>query len=658
MRMAVIVAPRPADPALVAAHRDGTAWLENALARLGFEVQSVDGEGNLRTGLERALCKVRSGDTVLVHVSGELAAAAILRIGAARAIPVRRLSETVAACSASSALLFAELTHDGAEDDAFLAAEHVAQVRDELEESAPGNPGLVAVHTRSDDPLAFTRLAIQAAEEARAAGRGAFVSEVVGALRERPEARVHAQSFTLVRGGADFALAPAAEGVCENVTGRSAADRVDELFESARMLVERLGDLPAAVAELERARAIDPHNADVAEALRRAYRKLGRWSDLLALTVPKDEDHEAVVSSLEAAAQRDPLDARSHAALFARHALAGDTDRAYLDALALEELGMLAPEHKLVLEQCRPDGLRMRAPLTDDAWAGLRAPGSDEVLESLFRAVGPAAIAAGLATRRGKMVPLDPERRQSPTSTASVVRSFHWAARALGAECPALYVLDRVPGDIAAVPAREPSTALGPGVLRGLSTIELAFVAGRHMTYYRPEHAVLLHFPTLQELTVLVLAALRISLPEMPVPLAVAPTVAALRSRLARLLGDEERQQMSEAIERLDARGGRVDLPAWIRSVELTAGRAGLLLSGDLRATMARVRSEARAVAGLHLEDRRRDLVAFCVSHAHAELRARVAVTTSSAPARRSGVMPRADQATAPPLGLSGSRSA
>jgi hypothetical protein len=198
-------------------------------------------------------------------------------------------------------------------------------------------------------------------------------------------------------------------------------------------------------------------------------------------------------------------------------------------------------------------------------------------------------------------------------------------------------------GDIAAVPARQPSTVIGPAVLRGLSTKDLAFLAGRHLTYYRPDYNVLLHFPTLPELRVLLLAGVRVVLPGVPIPAAAASAVSSLSASLAARLSDEERDALAVAVNRLDARGGKVDLSAWTRCIELTAGRAGLLLCGDLRAAMTRLRTESRAVAEVTLEQKRADLIACCSSTALSELRARVALVASPVPPRSSGTMPRAD---------------
>jgi hypothetical protein len=347
-----------------------------------------------------------------------------------------------------------------------------------------------------------------------------------------------------------------------------------------------------------------------------------------------DEADEALRVELEAQVIQAPLAGSSHSALFALYTRTGRADRAYLSALALEELGPLEPSATQLLEECRPDGLRVRAPLDSEAWTALRAPGADDVIEALVRAIGRGAAIARSEDRKAKKreVLLDEAQRQPGTSTVSIVRSFHWAAEALAVKCPDLYVLDEVPGDVLAVPGGEARTAIGPHVLRGLSTIDLAFLCARHLTYYRREYSALIDFPTLNELSILVLAALQLALPSLPVPATVGASVAALRNGLRRHLSSEEREEMNSAVAKLDARSGRMNLQGWIRGVELTAARAGLMLCGDLRAAMSRIRGEARGIADLSFDEKRQDLVAFCVSEGHALLRARFAVTAAATP--------------------------
>ncbi len=360
----------------------------------------------------------------------------------------------------------------------------------------------------------------------------------------------------------------------------------------------------------------------------------GLHSAIAAETIPSPVpvDDDSVLLELEESVARTPLDAILHARLFAIHTQAGRIDRAYLSALALEELGATTEEHEAALDQSRPEGpIRLRALLDGPAWDALRAPGSDDVIESLFGSVAPAAITAQIEDRRArrKLATLDPERKQSTSSTVSIVASFQWAARVLGVACPDLYVLDDVPGDIAAVPTKEPSTALGPRVLSGLSSKELSFLAARHLTYYRREYAPLVHFSSLPELTLLVLACVQMELPAVPIPHSAAASVAAHRGRIARHLAETDRSSMATAVQRLESRGGRLDLAGWVGSVELTSARAGLFLCGDLRSAMSRLRAEESVMGSAAFARARADLIAFTASRAHAELRSEFALIAS-----------------------------
>jgi tetratricopeptide (TPR) repeat protein len=354
---------------------------------------------------------------------------------------------------------------------------------------------------------------------------------------------------------------------------------------------------------------------------------------------------DAALVELEAAAVREPTRVSLYEKAFASHRRTGRTDAALLAAFALEELDATEVDHQILIDQFRSVGpVRVRASLDESTWTSLRAPGSDEVLTALFAAVQNAAIAARVDELRDqrRLVALDAAERLSEASTASIVRSFQWAARVLSIGCPNLYLRDDAVG-IAAIQTREPSTALGPSVLSGPSAKELAFLAGRHLTFYRPGYQVVLYYPGRGELTTLLLAAVQVVMPNAAAATD-DPAVAALRARLTRHIADDERAALKRAVRALDARGGQAALGAWMGSVELTAGRAGLLLAGDLIAATSIVRSESRDVANVPVEMRRGDLIAFCASRTHAAMRQQFAMTAPEslhpAPAPSAGNLP------------------
>ena len=394
---------------------------------------------------------------------------------------------------------------------------------------------------------------------------------------------------------------------------------VDRAWDVCRKLGQlrrdKLGDGPGALEAFTGAVKLKPKDVETRAAL-------------AELLIAKG-DRAAAVVELEAAAHAEPLRAETYRRLFDLHRRLGATDRAWLAATALEALHATNVDQSVLADQFRGEG-KPTAPLDDEAWGLLRVSGGDPVIEAILEAVAPAAIAAKISALRAekKLFPLDPNLRQPPDSTATLVRTFALAGRILCVTPPDLYTQDdqtpALGGELAAVAAPQPSTLFGPSVMTGRKVPELVFLAARHLTYYRPEYYPLIFFPTLPELTALVLAAIKLARPELPLP--DHPGSAALRRELLAHTDESRRVSIAVAVERLDVRGGKLDLTAWLHGVELTANRAGLLLAGDLAAALRVLDHEKRSVAELTFEDRRADLLGFTASRQLAELRMRIGV--------------------------------
>jgi tetratricopeptide (TPR) repeat protein len=357
-------------------------------------------------------------------------------------------------------------------------------------------------------------------------------------------------------------------------------------------------------------------------------------------------DRTAAVRELEICAVVAPLRAQTYRRLFELHQRAQRPDRAWLAATCLEELGASDVSQELVIEQFRPDGpTRPTTAIAEEWWDELlAASGADKIVEEILLTIGEPAIALKLeALAAAKKLPsLDPAAKQDKNSTASAVRTFVWAARVMGVELPDMYVMRGVPSGIAAVPAASRSVALGPQVLAGRTVQQLAFLAGRHLTYYRPAHYPLVFFSTLAELSSLVLSAVRLVIPGISVPPPAPDGDGHVTSGLSGRLTPEQKKRLEEIVARLDARGGKLDLLAWIRGVELTATRVGLLLAGDLRTVMRLMKEEDRNIGELSFDAKRGDLLAYCVSQAYGELRERMGVAIHPIEAASSGKTPAA----------------
>jgi tetratricopeptide (TPR) repeat protein len=398
------------------------------------------------------------------------------------------------------------------------------------------------------------------------------------------------------------------------------AKKAEEAFFVCKKLAvlrrDRLFDGPGAVEAFRAALEIHPEDVEARSALAELY-------------VAKGERH-AAVRELETMAWFEPRRAQTYRRLFELHMRASRPDRALHAAECLEELGATEMDHELYLQQLRPTSpIRPTAPLSEADLVKIRPHGSDDILEEILGIVKDVAVQhrVDVLGREQKLSITHEQKKLDPEGTGSAARTFAWAGKVLGIDLPDLVVMDDDRTSVAAMRAAAPSVAVGPSVLTGRSVMELAFLAGRHLVYYRPEHYALIFYPTLADLTALVLGAISVVHPDLGKPTAIRAEMEALFNKLSAKLSEQAKAQLKAAVEKLDARGGKMELLTWMKSVELLATRCGFLLASDLRVATKIIRAEERAIAELSAEDRRSDLLAFAVSGTYAEVREKLGVS-------------------------------
>jgi len=613
-RFALLVAPSDPLVGSASARLEALAWLRNQMARRGFQVSIVGSSQSPLVDLEGIAGRISSGDSVLLHVSGRLVARDSIAMSATSALALAALTNLLAARSPGYASIVLDLVlgdDPGNEPDPVDLVSEAARSLGAVEHGYSVLAGL-RIPEGGADRIAFTRLAMPPIDD----GGPPSTEVLLSSMHDRAAATgpngTGAQSFVLLRGASDETIdglvAQASQaGDWRRVvelrleraeTLAAVAQRADELTAIARILRVELRDPDGAIEILEHARTLDPNRAGVLEGLRDAYEVSGRAA---------------------------PIDPDEYAKAFATHRRAGQMDAALLDAMLLEAVGAAAPEHTAMVERSRSVGpMQVLRPLDDAAWLALRAPGFDDDVATLLAGIDQAAVAVRLERlRSSRRVPtLDSANRLGPESTVSAGRTMHWAARVLGVECPDVYAgAEDGEEPVIPIPNARPSIFLAPRALSGTSAKQLAFLAGRALTWYRPEYHCMLYYPTLEDLREVVAATLELAGSDGH---SINPSTdtGEMERVLARHLGDDARAAIGDAAARLGVRGDEGLLERWVRSAELTSARAGLLLCGELKTAIAGAQLRSSASGRPSAERVTSDLVAFCASRAHAALRA------------------------------------
>jgi cellulose synthase operon protein C len=338
--------------------------------------------------------------------------------------------------------------------------------------------------------------------------------------------------------------------------------------------------------------------------------------------------HDRAAVHLQAAAMLDPSRAATFHDLFDSFQQLGKPDHSFAAASVAVLLRAAEYRERIVFDSRRAPGVpKPRRTMRPNAWELLRTRDRDRSAEAVLLAAGRAAIAARIAmlAEAGQLPALDPAARQDlQKSAVSIVRSFAWASHYLGVTAPAIYIHADARLDLAAVVAQEECVVAGGRVLRGRDVVELAFLAGRQLAYHDGSHRLLLYYPTLEELSNCFLAALKIALPDLPLPPGNRALVLDLTTRIESLMEAEERIELQRAVRGFKTGGGRTDIAEWVGAVERCATRVGYLLAGDLEVVARVLRTEPSGV--LSSEEKIGDLVGFTVSEEYHVLRAELGI--------------------------------
>ncbi len=347
---------------------------------------------------------------------------------------------------------------------------------------------------------------------------------------------------------------------------------------------------------------------------------------ILAELFESTDQMEAAIGEHAIVLQKDPMRVDPYRSLYKLYMKLHEYDRAWCMCAALAFLHKADEEEQRFFEDYRPRGMiQVKGRLDNEQWVkNLFHKDENIFIGKIFEMITPAAIVAKTTQlRAARQLPvLDKRFKQDPaTSTVTFAKTFGWATQVLGVPQPELYVRNDVPGALVAVPASPPASVAGQTVLTGFQPQELTFIVGKHLSYYRGEHYIKNLFPTLNELKVLLFAAVKVIVADFQVPPEMAQAVNQTAAELVKYMQPVQRDGLRMVVQRFMEDGARADLKKWMQMVEVTACRTGLLLCADMEIAKKIVSAEPQLPGDLTPAEKMKELLVFSVSEQYFSLR-------------------------------------
>lgn len=327
------------------------------------------------------------------------------------------------------------------------------------------------------------------------------------------------------------------------------------------------------------------------------------------------EEHQWLLS-------QDPYRVDSYRALYRLYFDARQYDKAWCLSATLAFLKKADDEQQQFYEQYRTRGMiRPQSRLDNERWLkDVFHPQEDRYVSKMMEALAAPVHAAKASTDRAlgllKKHEVDPFDEKT---TATFAKTFGFCAQVLSiVPTPRLFLRQDAQVGLGPIVGSSPPASLcGATLLSGFSPNDLAFVIGRHLAYYRPEHFMRTMVASHTELKTLLVAGLRIA------GLGAAdPQVDAYAQQLAGFM-QQQQVDVLRAVARkfLDA-GAQTDLKRWMQCVELSACRAGFVLCNDLETAARMIQSlPAEGTADLPPKDKVKEVVLFSVSEEYFRIR-------------------------------------
>ncbi|MBS2013382.1 MAG: protein kinase [Deltaproteobacteria bacterium] len=399
---------------------------------------------------------------------------------------------------------------------------------------------------------------------------------------------------------------------------KDAADRdklVKVLDQLGELYQKFLNEPELAIDAYEAAQAFDPEDRARAEKLAELYA-----SD------PKQYLDKAVKSQAQIL-RRNPYRVESYKLLRKLFTDAKQADPAWCLCQALSVLRLAEPDEERFYKKHRSENAApAQSAFDDETWKRLAHWDLDELLTRIFAIIQPTIIRT--RTQPIEQMGYDPRYAiDCSLHPYPVSQTLFYVQGVLGMQPPLVFQNPNDQGSLGIVHARTPAIVLGRAAFeQNVPTQQLAFVAGRHMTYFRPGYYVRHLVPTGTGLKAWLFAAIKLCVPQFPVSADLAGQVNEAMAAMNQDFQGGERDKLASVVSKLLQAGGALDLKKWVASIDLTADRVGFLLAHDLQLSTEVIRATEEA-SSVPVKERMKDIVLFSVSEEYFALRKQLTIS-------------------------------
>ncbi len=392
-------------------------------------------------------------------------------------------------------------------------------------------------------------------------------------------------------------------------------DKLVTMFDRLGALYrDKLGWTTEAIDAYEAAQTLDPENQVRNDALAAIYA-----SD------PAQYLEKAVAAQKPILA-RNPFKPEPYRLLRKLYTEAKRADAAWCLCQALSCMNLAEADEERFYRRMRADGAAAaQASLTPDDWSMILHTDADPLVTAIFALIEPAVF-----RRNGQPLEqlgyqmayqLDLVRHPYPMS-----QTLYYACGVLGMQAPLTFQNPEGPGGLSFLHAHVPAMVLGAAALaHELPGQPSAFIAARHLAYYRPGLYIRHLVPTGTGLRAWLFAAIRLIVPAFPVKPELEGPVGENQALIDQMLTGPVRDQLTSLVTKL-LNTGAIDLKKWVAGVDLSADRTGMVLANDLEVALEMIRAFDESSSSVPSKERARELLLYAVSEEYFALRKKLVI--------------------------------